>query len=214
MGRTAYRLSTGFCPPSHSLRRWLGATHSDSDAIVPRLGPTRRGAERTRRAPPTSGPPPVLAVAAGDLMPNKDDPRRAEAPNLAHKCSKSKKRKPQNAAQPLDQKGVAGIAAYLDDEQLRCWPIGPIRRTWPSEDHMYRVRDDESARQRKLSYARRTQIHPSRLQGPQCTDKLTELSCFRAGPICCCGPVVGLSLTEAHRIAANIAKPPELSRRT
>jgi hypothetical protein len=26
----------------------------------------------------------------------------------------------------------------------------------------------------------------------------------------CCGPVVGLSLTEAHRIAANIAKLPEL----
>ena len=27
----------------------------------------------------------------------------------------------------------------------------------------------------------------------------------------CCGPVVGLSLTEAHRIAVNIAKLPELS---
>ena len=30
----------------------------------------------------------------------------------------------------------------------------------------------------------------------------------------CCGPVVGLSLTEVHRVAANIAKLPELVRKT
>jgi hypothetical protein len=37
---------------------------------------------------------------------------------------------------------------------------------------MYRVRDDESARQRNLAYARRIQIRPSTLQGPQRTDQL------------------------------------------
>jgi hypothetical protein len=36
------------------------------------------------------------------------------------------------------------------------------------------VRDDESARQRNLAYAGRTQIHPSRLQHLQRTDELTE----------------------------------------
>ena len=105
-------------------------------------------------------------------MPNKD-PRRAKAPNFARKAKPSK-RKPQDAVQPSDQNGIAGIAAYLDDEELRNWPIGQIRQTWPSDSEIYRVRDDESARQRNFGYARRTQIHPSKLQGPQYTNELTE----------------------------------------
>jgi hypothetical protein len=100
------------------------------------------------------------------------DPRRANKPNRTTGSSKSRKRTPQIAAQRSDQTGITEIAAYLDEEQLRWWPIGRLRQIWPFEDDMYRVRDDESARQRKLAYARRTQIRPSTLQGPQRTDEL------------------------------------------
>jgi hypothetical protein len=66
-------------------------------------------------------------------------------------------------------------AAHFTEDELRNWPVGRIRQTWPSQSPVeYRVRTDEVARQRKLAYAGRARIHPSRLQDPGCAGELIE----------------------------------------